>query len=280
MRETFFATGLVPATVADDFECSISLCAPDEPVQTPCGHVFDKPYIVKFLEQTRVNRCPLCRCVLYRVPETESIRPDAARLELVTRALRSARLPMNVRETFGFQTTPSAMASATASATSWLVSGPGSGEGNGAATVTLSYLAPRIVAMANLILAIARQHGRPYTTAESTRWSDLIGRLRVGLSSYQGDRSESSALLPMLQSVLAQSVMAEDECPDLMPFFGMDPSGSVHLSEDLTSLLTYIAFCCVKDLEEQVDRQRRAERVEVDSSARLQEAHQQPCHIM
>ncbi|KAK4552976.1 hypothetical protein LTR86_009900 [Recurvomyces mirabilis] len=157
-RDVFLANGLVPTTVDEDFECSISLCNPDEPVKTPCGHIFDKACIVQNLKQRRVNTCPLCRKELFALPTDESLRPNAGRQALVGQAVQ--RVFANVDSgsamyrTFGVEEpTESSLARGVANARVYLVHTPDPANGQviGPAIVRSDYLTPRIVAMANLI---------------------------------------------------------------------------------------------------------------------------------
>ncbi|KAK3677495.1 hypothetical protein LTR78_002345 [Recurvomyces mirabilis] len=212
-RAECLANGLVPTTVDEDFECSISLCNPDEPVKIPCGHIFDKVCIVQNLNQRRVNKCPLCRKELFALPMDESLRPNAGRQALVGQAVQ--RVFANVDQgssmyrALGFdEPTESGLARGIANARVYLVHtpDPANGQAIGPAIVRSDYLAPRIVAMANLIPALAALSGRGYSSMQLARWSSIIDILREDIDDREGDMLDAIFLPRQLRAAIRREL--------------------------------------------------------------------------
>ncbi|KAK1071211.1 hypothetical protein LTR74_003592 [Friedmanniomyces endolithicus] len=254
-RADFLSTGLVPTTVPADFECSISLEHTTDPVKLPCGHVFDRDQITTHLTQPRSNRCPLDRSVLFSLPSAEApLIPDRTRQTLVTQAIRAAGLAFDqpsAYDSFDFPLTPAGMARAVPSAQQYLLGlsdSPSDGP-SGPALLSLEFLAPRIVAMGNIIPALAAVNGRPYTEREWRTWRAMISCLPLALARRDKQVMDVIVLLAILCGYLKPlGSSAEVEaffCDEQTP-----------LTIDMNHLLLFIAWSGVGCWEERASRRR------------------------
>ncbi|KAK0258456.1 hypothetical protein B0A54_06009 [Friedmanniomyces endolithicus] len=243
-RADFLSTALVPTTVPADFECSIGLEHPTDPVKLPCGHVFDRQQITTHLLQPRSNRCPLDRSILFSLPAAEApLIPDRTRQALVTRAIRAAGLAFDqpaTYDSFGFTLTAAGMAHAVPSAQQYLLSltdAPNEVP-SGPALLRADYLAPRVVAMGNIIPALAAVNGRPYTAAQWATWRSMITQLPGVFARRNGQVMDAGVLLMALCGYLNPlGSSAEVEA-----FFG---DGETPLTIDMGCLLLFVGWSSV-----------------------------------
>ncbi|KAK0352217.1 hypothetical protein LTR02_004421 [Friedmanniomyces endolithicus] len=203
-RADFFSTSLVPTTVPADFECPISLDHPTDPVKLPCGHVFDRSQITTHLTQPHSNRCPLDRSILFSLPTSEvPLLPDRFRQAVVTRAIRAAGLAFDQPshyDSFDFALTPAGMARAVPSAQQYLLglTDAPNEVPSGPALLSAEFLGPRVVAMGNIIPALAAVNGRPYTVAQWRTWRSMISRLPRALARRDKQVMDAMVLLTIL----------------------------------------------------------------------------------
>ena len=254
-RADFLSTGLVPTTVSPDFESSISLDQPPDPVALPCGHVFDRAQITTHLTQPRSNRCPLDRSILFSLPAAETpLIPDRTRQARVTQAIRAAGLAFDEPasfDSFDFTLTPAGMARAVPNAQQYLLglADSDSGGPSGPALLSAEYLAPRIVAMGNIIPALAAVNGRPYTVQQWITWRSMISQLPGVFARRDKQVMHARVLLMILcgyLNPLGSSAEADEFfCADQTP-----------LTTDMNHLLLFIGWSSVACWGERASRRR------------------------
>ncbi|KAK1074828.1 hypothetical protein LTR12_002461 [Friedmanniomyces endolithicus] len=254
-RADFLSTALVPTTVPADFECPISLDHPTSPVKVPCGHVFDRSQITTHLLQPRSNRCPLDRSVLFSLPAAETpLTPDRTRQALVAQAIRAAGLAFDQPSTydsFDFALTSAGMAHAVPSAQQYLLglADSDSHVPSGPALLSAEYLAPRVVAMANIIPALAAVNGRPYTVQQWLTWRSMISQL-LGVFARRDKQVMDARVLLM---VLCGYLFPLGSSAEIQAFFCADEAP---LTTDMNHLLLFIGWSSVACWGERASRRR------------------------
>ncbi|KAK4546116.1 hypothetical protein LTR36_002253 [Oleoguttula mirabilis] len=277
-RAEFLAHGLAPVPTttlstltAQDLDCTICAEPLSDPVQLPCQHIFDQACIAHWLEMPGKNTCPSCRRPLFSLPEPTN--PVADRALLVYRAVREAGLaidqPGDVDLFFIPQPSESMMARATPAAAQYLIysSAPAQTPEAGLAQVDAAVLAAHVIAMGNLLPALARLQGRPYERREAEDWQTLCDRLHVVLSSEKNGRKYHVV-------AMARQVRQAMNLRGLILHHDVDSSGFVitdhGLSAELDTLLSYVTHVSFQQVAEQLRVRGQAARRAAAGAASVQ----------
>jgi hypothetical protein len=250
-RASFLATGLVPVQNANTTDaCSICLTDPDSPVQLPCQHIFCKSCITEWLSMEAKNSCAMCREILFTFEATAIGGPDNARREHAGRALRASGLasiatvgtpfadnaPFSTVETFDISvsaTRNQLLRSATRAleVVSWNTI-PAS---TGPVRFFLDTLAANLIAMGNMLKAMAAQEGRPYPT-KGNPWGKIVAAVWKILLPKAGKDDDALVVPAMVMRSLRTQFVFQMDSP--VGFFFRDPAASRDLEMLIATLVS------------------------------------------
>ncbi|TKA70287.1 hypothetical protein B0A55_06737, partial [Friedmanniomyces simplex] len=212
-------------------------------------------------ERGRSNQCPLDRSVLFSLPTAEApLNPERTRQALVLQAIRDAGLAFDQPgryDAFGFELTTAGMARAVLNLQQYLLGLDETdiAQASGPSLISYNYLAPRAVAMANLIPALAGLNDRPYTPSQRAAWRSIVGCLPCTLGLRNNEEVDALVLPHTFRINLNPAALLGE----VDAFFA---DGNGPLADDLNQLLAVIAWSCVGCWFEREDRQRRQQQAE------------------
>jgi len=132
------------------------------------------------------------------------------------------------------------------------------------AAVDAKALKAHVMAMANLLPALASIEGRAYTEQQRSDWRATVGNLRTLLKSQHGEVYDASRMPVQVKQVLAHRIRSQGYEVDSISFFARNTDGSAanRLARDLNGLLDYIAVQCARQFAKREEakavlRQRR-----------------------
>jgi hypothetical protein len=270
-RTKFLAVGLVPvlasASKTGD-ECSICTCQFSQAVKvSTCGHVFDQECIVKWLQMDGKNACPLCKCELFDLDSGEEYDPSTNRRELISSAFQISRIgelgSLDLINTYGIDSRIIPISSwqrATAQATYYvgqnhrsIVGRFGAVPGSttealviGRVRVRTEKLAPSLLAMGNLVPALASAAGRQYDEQRSMDWSLIMKCIWAVLRSNEGKKMDVAGMAGEIDRHAKKLLSKAISDVNAIEFFiEHEQTGRRNeLREDLFLLLNYLAVQC------------------------------------
>ena len=258
-RSEFLQTGLVPilSKSTNSDECAICCSELTDPVQTPCNHLFDRACITQWLSGEKHNTCPLCKTVLFDLPPEETMTRAERRRHQVSQALFASNVISRQPPFDDFGSTRydvSSLQRAVAHASYCLnynqpfptvgepiqVDVPGVFyQFAGPCEFELRPLTSALIAMANLLPALAEAQGTPIAGGMDGMWrlvcQDLLGELR-GLS---GRKMDASVLPAMLKNSTRRAMLKRGQSgwEAALGFFEDGPD-----AEWFDMLVSYVVF--------------------------------------
>ena len=299
-RADFLATGLVPVLSklpATTEDCSICFNEMDDPVQTPCKHIYCKSCISTWLEGDRRNTCPLCKAVLFALSEAETLTATDRRRMLVARALERSNIITRQPpfQNFGStQWTVSSVQRAAAMVTHAMNQGgipsPGSwvheygvpgalAQVAGPCIIDSAFLAGAFVAMANMLPALADVQGHAFTAEEEVAWSAICETVWLQIERWSGRKSDAMILSASLRE-RAEEIMTKEKgslSATEASFLARD-GRKVHILMKLLDWVAVRAWIHMRELEDA--KAKRAETKRLRQEAREEPKMETKCAMM
>jgi hypothetical protein len=270
LRYDFLKSGLVPYTVPPECEDDCAICgsAYSNASKLPCGHVFDYDCIKKWLSMKGRNTCPMCKTVLFSLPEDEDRNFGQDRREFVVTALRRSGLNEGdvLTSIEKFDCSPPsipALQRATAHASQFLAHDPRTNDAasmSGPVIVRTQDLLASFIAMGNLIPALAIAQGREYGRQDATDWKLVLGRLWHILKSLDGKKLDALVMPVKLRKEVKKLLEGcySDAAAISFLFVYADLSHSNPRYDDLQLLLNYLTMrCWMMQRDEEASEARR-----------------------
>ncbi|KAK4897610.1 hypothetical protein LTR27_004756 [Elasticomyces elasticus] len=262
-----------------DFLCPILYDYSDNVVRTTCGHL-----------------CPMCRQELFSLSHTEApATTDRDVQRLVAQAMQQSGLWRFGRtaqddisgaivETFGIEATDSGLIRATANAQHYLVNLDHDlleEHRTHWGLITAAHLAPRIVAMANLIPAWATGNGRSYTPAQQEAWISIVRELPAILVAHDNGTFDAVTVPHLLRTTLDAVVSRATSQDEANAFFaaGLDDVETTP-ADDLSTLLNFLAWCAADYRIEVARRKSWRQAAERQHKTQSQRQQGEPCSMM
>ncbi|KAK3629338.1 hypothetical protein LTR56_018113 [Elasticomyces elasticus] len=278
-RAEFLSNGLAPAgPMPSDFLCPILYDYSDNVVRTKCGHLYDKDAILFSLSQAEA-------------PATT----DRDVHRLVAQAMQQSGLWRFGRtaedgisgaiiENFGIEATDSGLIRAAANAQHYLVNLDHDlldEHRTHRALINATHLAPRIVAMANLIPAWASLNGRPHTPAQQEAWVSIVSELPAIVAGHDNGTFDTVAVPNLLRTTLDAVVSRATSQDEANAFFavGLDDVETTP-ADDLSTLLNFLAWCAADYRIEVARRESWRQAAERQHKAQSQRQQGEPCSMM
>ncbi|KAK5134280.1 hypothetical protein LTR08_006709 [Meristemomyces frigidus] len=254
-RAKFLAHGLAPVPTitlsnlaVEDQDCTICSETLSNPIRLPCTHIFDKACIEHWLKMPGKNSCPSCRRELFSMPFSEPANAPTDRPQLVFGAVRNAGLATDQPGDINLFSIPrpaaSAMARAVPGAAQYLIfsSAPGQVQHEaGPAQIDAGVLSAHVVAMGNLLPALAAARGVPYDRREREDWQTLVDRLYVVLASKDGKKFDAMVMPQQLRQAMRLNALLLHH--DVDPFGVLiTDNGLTGELDTLLSYLTHVSF--------------------------------------
>ncbi|KAK5715302.1 hypothetical protein LTR17_016818 [Elasticomyces elasticus] len=296
-RADFLSSGLAPAgSMPSDFLCPILYDYSDNVVKTTCGHLYDKDAIVSYCSRQSTNRCPMCRQELFSLSHAEApATTDREVQTLVAQAMQQSGLwrfgrtaqddvSGAVVETFGIEATDSGLIRAAANAQHYLVNLDHDlleEHRTHRALINAAHLAPRIVAMANLIPAWASLNGRPHAPAQHEAWTSIVRELPAIIASHDNGTFDAIAVPHLLRTTLDAVVSRATSQDEANAFFaaGLDDVETTP-ADDLSTLLNFLAWCAADYRIEVARRESWRQAAERQHNAQRQRHQGESCSLM
>ena len=132
------------------------------------------------------------------------------------------------------------------------------------AVVDAKVLNTHVIAMANLLPALAKLEGRRYTEQQKSDWRAIVGNLWTSLKSQHGQVYDASSMPSQVRQVLTYRMRDQGYDLDSMSIFAKNAYGGAanDLARDLNSLLDHVAAQCAREFAKREEtkavlRQRR-----------------------
>ncbi|KAK5124078.1 hypothetical protein LTR85_002275 [Meristemomyces frigidus] len=122
------------------------------------------------------------------------------------------------------------------------LSSPAAAIQEGAAVVVTRVLNTRVIAIANLIPALAFADGRPYTDKQQADWNAMVGTFWAILVSQRGQVHDASQMVGQLRQEVRDHL--QNSNIDAVSFDRYNADSS--LAADLESMLSYVTSVCAQ----------------------------------
>lgn len=281
----FVATGLVPVPITtpsqEQDDCPICVCPLTTPVKTPCNHVYDRDCIETWLG-AKHNTCPLCKTVLFHAQQQQQQRSHrSARQQQISTALQTSNVLSREPPFANFGSTEynlSSLQRSVAQASFALGRGraPVAGEWVqveapgvlvrvvGPCVIDVQTLSPALIAMANLLPALAHAEGRGFDAATKSGWEVVCRALWLEITAMTGRKIDAMVLPSMLKMKTRDAVEKQQRGGAAMSFFEMTGSNG----ECFDTLLNFLAFRAWETQQESEKREaaaREARRLRIET---------------
>ncbi|KAK5173468.1 uncharacterized protein LTR77_002149 [Saxophila tyrrhenica] len=255
-RTTFLATGLTPTKTPlpeDVSDCPICASPYTEPVMLPCKHIFDRPCVEHWLTTHGRNICPMCKCILFTLPANEDLTFGRERRQQVSEALHNSGLSqrdvLSTIDKFGCPPPSIPSPQRAVAAASNFLSGDTAEHGvppSSLGIVRAEVLLPRMMAVGNLIPALAAVQERQYDQQDTLDWGLVMVYLGKTLQSLDGKKVNASGFAAKLRKEVEKRLggcYSDADCISFL-FRSADPSVRNRCFEDLQSVLDWMAYHC------------------------------------
>jgi len=259
-RAQFLSTGLVPVPTTSE-PCAICTGDLTAPVQLPCKHIYCTACVSTWLGQPGRNTCPTCRSKLFTLPQTEDLLPSTSRWAQVSRAVALTAIASEADLVHSIPTTQPRLDRAHAAARAYL-SFDQTLVPTGPVTLDLAFLQAYVVAMGNLLPALAAVQDRSYTRVQMTEWHQILGRLWTVLLEISPRRTFDAVGFPEIMTDRLRTHMdLRGYYPGRMAALDVRLSADDSPRGDLVTLLRFLAHVSRDRQEEMEGRARTAERM-------------------